>query len=213
MKVRVTFSKTGTLRYIGHLDLLTLWERAIRRAGLPLTYSQGFHPQPRINLGAALPLGFSSRCELIDLRFNQTVDLTSLPEKLQAVMPAGIQILQVEQLDDHAPAMQTQIVSAAYEVIIQDNVDSADLGQKVEGLLQSFSLPRQRRGKDFDLRPLIESLRLDPDSIPDQAGTVKLHMQLASREGATGRPEDVLAALGIDYEHTRIERTSLIFQK
>ncbi len=68
MRARITFSKSGPLRYIGHLDLQTLWERAARRAGLPLAYSNGFHPQAKIYFAAALPLGFSSRAEVMDMR-------------------------------------------------------------------------------------------------------------------------------------------------
>ena len=64
MRIRITFVKQGALRYTGHLDLHKLWERAARRAELPLAYSQGFHPQPKMNMAAALPLGFSSRCEV-----------------------------------------------------------------------------------------------------------------------------------------------------
>ena len=64
MRARITFSKRGALRYIGHLDLQTLWERAARRAGLALAYSHGFHPQPKINFASALPLGFSSRAQI-----------------------------------------------------------------------------------------------------------------------------------------------------
>ena len=112
MRIRITFSKQGALRYIGHLDLHKLWERAARRAELPLAYSQGFHPQPKMNLAAALPLGFSSRCEVLDLRLEHDISLDGLGEKLNATMPSGIRILQVEQADDRAPALQTQVVSA-----------------------------------------------------------------------------------------------------
>ena len=75
MRIRVTFSKTGPLIYIGNLDLYTIWERAARRAGLALAYSQGFHPQPKIHFAAPLPLGFSSRCELLDMRLNEECGL------------------------------------------------------------------------------------------------------------------------------------------
>ena len=67
MRIRITFSKQGALRYTGHLDLHNLWERAARRAAIPLAYSQGFHPQPKIQLAAALPLGFSSRAEVCSI--------------------------------------------------------------------------------------------------------------------------------------------------
>jgi len=74
MRARITFSKTGALRYIGHLDLQTLWERAARRAGLPLAYSHGFHPQAKINFASALPLGFSSRAEVMDIRLQSELE-------------------------------------------------------------------------------------------------------------------------------------------
>ena len=78
MRARITFSKSGPLRYIGHLDLQTLWERAARRAGLPLAYSNGFHPQAKIYFAAALPLGFSSRAEVMDMRLKTDIALAEL---------------------------------------------------------------------------------------------------------------------------------------
>ena len=72
MRLRITFSKSGTLRYIGHLDLQSVWERTVRRAGLPLAYTQGFHPGPKIQLASALPLVFIGRAEVVDLWINET---------------------------------------------------------------------------------------------------------------------------------------------
>ena len=73
MRARITFAKSGPLRYVGHLDLQTLWERAARRARLPLSYSHGYHPQAKITFASALPLGFSSRAEVMDIRLDQCV--------------------------------------------------------------------------------------------------------------------------------------------
>ena len=67
MRLRITFSKTGSLRYTGHLDLQTVWERTARRAGLSLAYTQGFHPGPRIQIASALPLGIAGNAEIVDL--------------------------------------------------------------------------------------------------------------------------------------------------
>ena len=78
MRIRITFAKQGPLRYTGHLDLHKLWERAARRAELPLAYSQGFHPQPKMNIAAALPLGFSSRCEVMDMKLEHEIQLERL---------------------------------------------------------------------------------------------------------------------------------------
>lgn len=209
MRIRITFSKTGALRYTGHLDLHRIWERTARRAGLALTYSQGFHPQPKMQLAAALPLGFSSRCELLDLRVEGEVDLTTLPERLQQAVPPGLKILKAEEVDEKSPPLQTQIVSAEYEVTLHDELDESKLSGGMSAVLEAESLPRERRGKAYDLRPLIEELsRLEPD----EQGQPRLFMRLAAREGATGRPEEVLDALGIEYEGTRVERSRFIFK-
>jgi radical SAM-linked protein len=204
MRIRITFSKQGALRYTGHLDLHKLWERAARRAELPLAYSQGFHPQPKMNIAAALPLGFSSRCEVMDMRLEKDIPLDSLAETLNNTMPTGIRVLQIEQVDERAPALQTQTLSAEYEVTLTEAVDGSELKRKVDSVMESESIPRTRREKKYDLRPLIEELRILPDG--------KIFMKLTAKEGATGRPEEVLDMLGIAFEGTRIERTNLIFQ-
>ena len=208
MRIRITFSKLGALRYTGHLDLHRLWERAARRAELPLAYSQGFHPQPKLNIAAALPLGFSSRCEMLDMRLEHDIELDGLKERLQETLPAGIQLASIEQVDERAPALQTQVATAEYEVTLSDpstslGVDVADLKRRIDSIMGSESIIRERRGKTYDLRPLIESLELSPEG--------KISMRLRAREGATGRPEEVLDVLGIAFEGTRIERTRLIF--
>ena len=203
MRIRIAFAKLGALRYTGHLDLHKLWERAARRAELPLAYSQGFHPQPKMNIAAALPLGFSSRCEVLDMRLEHEIPLDGLFEKLQGTLPTGIQVTSVESIDEHAPTLQTQVLSAEYEVSLPEAGFGSEVKRKIESVLEAESFVRTRRGKEYDLRPLIETLDLMDG---------KIFMKLAAREGATGRPEEVLDVLGIPFEDTRIERTRLIFQ-
>lgn len=207
MRIRIAFAKQGALRYTGHLDLHKLWERAARRAGLPLAYSQGFHPQPKINIAAALPLGFSSRCEVMDMRLREDISLAGLCEKLQGTLPTGIHVLSVEQVEDREPALQTQVASAEYQVTLTEPLDRSELERRIESLLESDALRRERRGKTYDLRPLVEDLSLSPHS----TDLPIIFMRLSAREGATGRPEEVLDELGIAFEETRIERTLLIF--
>ena len=203
MRIQITFSKQGPLRYTGHLDLHKLWERAARRAELPLAYSQGFHPQPKMSIAAALPLGFSSRCEVLDMRLERDVPLEGLRDTLQGTLPSGIQVMSIEQVDDRAPALQTQVVSAEYEVHLTEPVDGSDLKRRVDSVMEAESIIRTRRGKEYDLRPLIEKLEMPSEG--------KINMKLSAREGATGRPEEVLDELGIAFEETRIERTRLNF--
>jgi len=209
MRARITFTKQGALRYTGHLDLHRLWERAMRRADLPLSYSQGFHPQPKISLAAALPLGFSSLGEVLDVRFNDEIPIEEIASRLKNNLPADIQITNVVMVDEREPALQTQVLSAMYDVHLTEPIDASDLTRKVSELMISESLPRERRGKFYDLRPLIEMLSV----ITEANGKVWLRMALSARDGATGRPEEVLNMLGIEPEYTRVERTRLIFQK
>lgn len=208
MRVRITFTKQGALRYIGHLDLHRLWERAMRRADLPLSYSQGFHPQPKISLAAALPLGFSSRGEVLDVRLNEEVSVEDISSRLKDNLPPDINVREIKSVDERLPALQTQVLSAAYDVRLTEPIDGSELKRKVESVMMTESIIRERRGKSYDLRPLIEMMSV----ITQADGTAWLKMTLAAREGATGRPEEVLAALGIEPETARVERTRLIFK-
>lgn len=209
MRVRITFTKQGALRYIGHLDLHRVWERALRRAALPLSYSQGFHPQPKISLAAALPLGFSSRSEVLDVRLNEDIATEDISARLKDNLPPDIKVLDVQTVDERLPAMQTLVLSAAYDVHLTEPIDGSELKRRVEALMNTESLIRERRGKTYDLRPLIELLSI----ITQSDGKAWLKMTLAAREGATGRPEEVLAALEIEPETAKVERTRLIFKE
>ncbi|MBI5961846.1 MAG: DUF2344 domain-containing protein [Chloroflexi bacterium] len=209
MRARITFTKQGALRYTGHLDLHRLWERAMRRAELPLSYSQGFHPQPKISLASALPLGFSSRGEVLDVRFNEEIPTQEIADRLKDSLPRDIHITQVESVEERLPALQTLVLSAEYQVHLTEPVQGSDLMRKIEEIKNSEALPRERRGRFYDLRPLIERLDLETEA----DGKHCLFMILAAREGATGRPEEVLNVLGIEPEYTRVERIRLIFKE
>ena len=182
MRVRITFTKQGALRYTGHLDLHRLWERAMRRAELPITYSQGFHPQPKISLAAALPLGFSSRGEVLDVRLNEEIPIEVISKRLKNSLPPDIRVIHIESVEERAPALQTQVVSAEYEIHLTEPIDGAELTRKVEALMLSKSLIRERRSKVYDMRPLIEMLSV----VTEANGEVGLRMTLAARDGATG---------------------------
>lgn len=203
MRLRITFAKTGALRYTGHLDLHKIWERTLRRAGLPLAYSQGFHPQPKIQIAAALPLGFLGREEIVDIWLETNDSPPPPPDSLQSAAPPGLTILRVEPVPERAPALQTQIAAAEYQVTLLEAGGGSDLERRVADLLAKETLPRERRGKSYDLRPLIQTLVCRGAS---------LDMILSAGEGATGRPEEVLDELNIPVENTRIERVRLILK-
>jgi radical SAM-linked protein len=207
MRLRITFAKTDEMRFTGHLDLHRTWERIFRRAGLPLAYSQGFHPQPRINLASALPLGFTSEAEIADVWLEEQLSLQQVREALVPALPPGLKLINVQEADLHGPSLQTLVTASEYVVTLLDPVDKLD--ERLTELLNESSLPRERRNKQYDLRPLILELARLPD---DEQGRGCLKMRLAAEDGATGRPEEVLNALDITPEAARVHRTCLFFQ-
>jgi hypothetical protein len=117
-------------------------------------------------------------------------------------------MINVEVVDDFLPPLQTMVKSSEYFVTLLDFPDGID--KRLAPLLASKSLIRERHGKAYDLRPLIEELTLISD---DPQGHNRLFMRLSAQSGATGRPEEVLAELQIPPETTRIHRTRIIFSE
>jgi len=205
-RYRISFAKTPAIRFTSHLDIHHAWERMLRRAQVPLVYSQGFNPRPRINLSTALPLGCTSECELADVWMEEERSPADLLQDLRRVAPLGLHITAVERVEKQQPSLQIQIVAVEYEVYLDPAPPLEELRSSVQTVLEAETLPRQRRGKDYDLRPLIEAIEV----IQDNGEGPQLGMRLAAREGATGRPEEVLLALNLDPTLARSHRTRLI---
>lgn len=207
MRLRVEFSKAEAIRFIGHLDLFRAWERTFRRSGLPLSYSLGFHPGPRLNLACALPLGFTSQAEILDAWLDHPFPLEDVRQSIEPVLPPGLAILGMSVIDDHAPALQTQVISTEYVITFLDDVP--DLDERVSRIITTQQIMRQRHAKQYDLRPLVEALEIIP---PTPSGNLRLRVQLAAREGATGRPEELIDEMGVRFETTRVHRERLILK-
>ena len=216
-RLRLTFSKVGPTRFIGHLDLARTMERVLNRAQIPVTYTQGFNRRPRMQMASALPLGFTSDCEMVEILLDERLEPETVKERLMAKMAPGILLHQVEEVPLDAPLLQNCTVAAVYQVTLLDPVDTVKLQQKIDNLMASDSHIRQRaRGrkrKPYDLRPLIEALSLGETAIladSYQADKPTLHMRLLLQEGKTGRPDEVLYALDLDPADARIHRTQII---
>jgi radical SAM-linked protein len=212
-RIRIYYAKTQALRYTGNLDVHKIWERTLRRAKLPLAYSQGFHPQPKLNQACPLPLGMLSRAEIIDIWLEPDLPLEQVEERLASHTQPGIEIDHFENIDLHEPALQTRVAASRYQVTLltlpgESQISQPELSEKVAGLLSAESLPRQRRDKPYDLRPFIQQLEI---IAPDEKGQPVLSMLLSATAGASGRPEEVLSAMGFDPFSTRIERVELVF--
>ena len=208
-RLRVTFGVAGPMRYISHLDQMSVWERAARRAGIPLAYSQGYNPRPRMQIAAALPVGFAAAGELVDLwlEVDEPLAPRAAREALSGETPPGLIVVGVEEIDLNEPATQTQVCAADYAVWVEATETLEAMEERVERLLAAKSLPRERRGRSYDLRPLVESLRVAPD-LPE----FTLLMTLTVLPSATGRPEEVLDELGLAEGLFRIVRQRLILE-
>lgn len=205
-RYRISFAKTAIIRFTGHLDLHRAWERLLRRARLPLAYTQGFRPHPRLTLASALPLGLTGDQEWVDVWLEQPRAPGEMLAALEAARPPGIEVWQVTMVDLRAPALPTRVRAAEYEAELPESCREQDLRPRVEDLLRAPTLIRQRRGKGYDLRPLIEHLSL----VRRDQAPMRLRMILSAREAATGRPEEVLAALGLEPAQARIRRRRLV---
>ncbi len=214
-RMRLIFSKEAAVRYISHLDLARALERALNRAGLPVAYSQGFNRRPRLSMGAALPLGYTSEAEMADVWLVEPVEPERFRARLAASLPPGMAVNSVAEVPLSAPSLQQAMAESAYRVRFLDPVDEADLQERVAALLAATTLPvERRRAKDskpktFDLRPLI----LDMSLMTDPSDGPQLVLRLIQTATQTGRPDDVLTALGVDPLNTQVHRTGLIAQE
>lgn len=202
-RIRIHYFKGEALQYIGNLDLHKVWERTFRRAGVPLAYSQGFHPQPRMHQACPLPLGFTSQVELLDFWCESDESLADLQAKLEKSVQPGIEIKTLSNVPLKSPPLQTIVESAVYNVSLPEDCDMTLIQEKVSQLNTAESCLRERRGKQYDLRPLIKELTFSA------AQPATINMRLMVMPGATGRPEEVLEELGISPFIVDVVRTEL----
>ena len=208
-RLRITFARGEAIKYISHLDLARAWERAFRRAGVPLAYSQGFNPRPKMAFAAALPVGYTATAEMVDILLEKPLAPLDLARRLAVALPPGLQVVSIEEVDLKLPALQSQVRAAEYRVNVVWTGDRADLEARIAALLAAPVLPRERvrkgRRRQYDLRPLVEGLKLEDGD----AGGYRLWMRLRHGAGGTARPENVLDALGLADVPFSVERTGL----
>ena len=108
-RLRISYSKNGSLRYTGSLDVQKIWERVIRRAGLPIAYSQGFHPQAHINQAIPLPLGYTGANEIVDVWFVEEVNLQIALECIRGACPQGLNVNEITCIPEDASKLQGRV--------------------------------------------------------------------------------------------------------
>jgi radical SAM-linked protein len=211
-RLRIRFSRGEELKYISHLDLMRLWQRALNRAGIALAYSEGFSPHPRMSLAAPLALGVTSEAELMDIVLAKFISPHSFTAAVGRQLPGGITISGVFNTALTMPSLQSQLRHVEYAVGISTEKGQTEIEAALAGLLGKESLPWQHQRDtgphQYDLRALIDDLWL----INWRNGGCNIGMRLRCDSNGSGRPEQVAAALGFEQYPESIHRTRLILQ-
>jgi len=202
-RVRLRFTKKGEIRFLSHLELVRLLYRASKRADLPLGYSEGFHPMPRIIFGTALPVGMESLTEIVDLELEGRITPHEVMDKLNPMLPRGIKIIEAEEVSLHSlPAMLFH--RSVYWVPLDHLVPKEEAVAKIEKTLEKsqFLIHQERKGKrrSVDVRPLIESIEITENGCE----LVETHgwgirLVLRNEGGRTAKPSEIVGTLlGLD---------------
>jgi radical SAM-linked protein len=210
-RYRVWFRKGERVRFISHLDVLRYWERAIRRTGLPLSYSQGFTPHPKLAFAAPLPLGFTAEREVVDVTLDERVPEAEFRERLAPETSEDLALVDVEEVPATTPAPQAVLLWADYRVDLPQ-VDAGSARAAVEPFMRAerFDWTEEKREKSrtYDLRAAVATLCVQPVD-----GGSRLEMRLRADSEMTGRPEQVVAALFPGEEPVNIVRTGLVLDE
>ena len=222
-RLRFRFSKRGSLALIGHLDTLRMLERALRRSGLPVSFSGGFHPLPRLQLALPLPLGVEGGCEWLDLEFLEPVAPAAALAALQPRLPAGFQLLEAAEVAVSSPSLSQLIEAALWSLEVQPADPALRLGPEawqgaVAAVLAADRLPwhdsdKKGRPRQRDCRPSLRALTFE-----DQVGSVAQLRLEASVDpaGRSIRPEQLghwlTEGLGVGLQLGRQRRLALVLK-
>lgn len=211
LKYRLTFSKEYPVKFVGHIDLVTTWTRAFRRAGIPLAYSQGFNPQAKIQVAGSLPVGTMGYAELMDIALTEPMDADEILQRVADTLPNGYGLSAVEALPEKAPGLQASLQQATYRITVETELPAETLTERIETLLAHKEIiqtrTRRRKQEQFDLRPLVFELSL----IEKRGNDAILSMTLAAGQHGNVRPEAIMSALSLENEWNEAARTKLIF--
>ncbi len=211
-RLRISFGRGEEIKFLSHLDLMRLWERALRRVGLPVAYSEGFSPHPRISLAAPLSVGITSQAELMDVFLSRWISPHSFLSQVIRQLPHSLTVFEVWPVGLNEPSLQSQVRFAEYKVEIElaAEKEDQDVEQALRSLLSATELPwhhhRDTEVRHYDLRALVDDLWL----IDRDNDSCTLGMKLRCGSSGAGRPEQVTRALGFPQIPRSIHRIRLI---
>ncbi|MCX7709916.1 MAG: TIGR03936 family radical SAM-associated protein [Clostridia bacterium] len=237
--LRSKFTREEEVKYISHLDLMLVFERALRRARIPIAYSGGFNPHPQMVFGLPLSVGVTSESEYADFEFHAEVDPENFKSRLNANLPQGLKILEVRERKAKGNIMAS-IAIASYDIFVYLGCSYDIIQERLKELLSKTTIVVQKKGKkgvkDLDIRPMIHKLHvlklskneideklnskfidLDRIHLNEDNGIYCIRAVLSAGSNANLKPELLMEAikegLNFDINTLKIHRTELLVGK
>jgi len=221
MIIRLKFTKGNEVKYISHLDLMRVFQRAIRRTGVPVSFSAGFNPHQEISFGAPLSLGITSNAEYVDIKLAKVMEPEEIKQRLNASLPEGIRILDGVELGDSPKSAMSVVSHARYMISFNlEDVLPGVIDKSIEAFMTKDSIKimkeQPKKGfelKEIDIRPMIISMKLH-----ESKGSVHI-IECLLLSGSRGnlKPELLMSAFreytGYSIEGIRINREEVYAEK
>jgi len=207
-RLRIKFAKGGLSRFLSHLEISAALVRGMRQSGLLFVYSEGFHPHPKISFPFATSVGMESLGEYADIEAEcPGKDMTKLAEKINSAMPAGLRILNIEEISPNTDSLSKTIKGFRYDIILPEkgeNPPLEKLDEKIDAFLRTeeFIVSREKKGRQIEknIRPFVNTISFDR-----QANRIKASLSFGKEGGV--RPAEILThVLGLDAEAAKRAR-------
>jgi radical SAM family uncharacterized protein/radical SAM-linked protein len=213
-RLRFRIGRNGDVRFLSHLENKEVWIRALRRAGAPMSHSQGFHKQPKVTFATAEPVGEESAGDIMDVVLRERLEPQTLRDRLAGTLPPGFQVFDEEEVPVHGDSLMSLVTGFAYRISVPD-ADAGGLSQRAAAVMAGESAPvtrkvknRKLRGrrrtapratKEVDIRPLIECLDVES---ADSGAAIRFTTRMRDKQLA--KPKEILELLGIPQESARV---------
>ncbi|REJ57178.1 MAG: TIGR03960 family B12-binding radical SAM protein [Microcystis wesenbergii TW10] len=196
-RIRVWFGKIGEIALVSHLDLVRLFDRVVRRAAIPISFTGGFHPGPRISIANALSLGATSSGEIVDFELTKVMDLERFKQQLSAQLPADLPVYQVEEIPLNAPAATRLLEKAAYLLTFNsEGIDCQQWQNWIEAIKQATVMEREKTtksGKKVTINLREQLYELELKTVDNQA--VLCYVGSCRNDGTLLQPDHIVEML------------------
>lgn len=183
MRIRCKFTKLGYVKFVGHLDTVRMFQRAIRVARIPIAYSQGFNPHAKVYFAMPLSVGVGSTGEYIDIITSEDVNVQKVKEDLNSILPEGISILEASAIEEGTPSLMSLVTTADYKIVFEkDQLTEEDIAgakEKISGESLVVLKKGKKKTSEVDIKPLIKDFKLEINE-----GAVSVCTKVAAGSGS-----------------------------